>query len=779
MILSHRWLGRHLQDMPDPDVVVRGLEQLGLEVVGQSVYGDIFDTVELVEVISRTPHPDADHLSLVDVRREDGEVTRIVTGANNGFPGQRLWYAPPGTTLPDGRTLEVRDLRGIASPGMLLSAEELGYQAESSGDLWVWSGDEALGTRFSSVIGGADTLYEVELTPNIAQYLQSVRKVAGELSAIWNIPLVPLTEAFAYQSAPLAVVEDRERCSLYGVVRMRLRPGGVSPLWVQTLLRAVGHRIIHPAVDVTNFVMWDLGEPLHAFDARRVDLPIVVRSARTGERLTLLDGTDIELEGKDLVIADQHKVLALAGIMGGKDSGVSDDTEEILLECAHFEAPGIFKSYKKHNLLTDAASHFGKGTDPLAVFQAPVLAASLLRETQVLSEVGDSALIGDVPPERLVAYDPARIRTLMGTKWDDAAINDALQKMGYQLVGPSAVVPRHRHDVESVYDLAEDVGRYFGLDSIPQKLPVQTAGLAERQPAESLDEVLRDAVAGAGYQEVITRTFTDPELDARFDTGAVGDAVAVTNPLRDEERIMRRYLLGSLMEVVRYNRSRHDLPIRIFEVGRVFSRAGEEVREERELAVVLSLDPLSGYPPREEPSIYDLTGLFDYVCERMGWDAERRIFVGDGPSFLHPGRSQALVLNGREAGYVGELRPRIGDLYRVRRVGVLVLRYPSLSIGEVSHPGRPSRFQTVDRDLSLVIPDTVAYGAINDAISELDIAELRHTAPVDRFEGDFGTSLTIRLTFQSDQRTLTDVDVDGAVSRILAALDALGVALRQ
>ncbi len=779
MILSHRWLGRHLKEMPAPDVVVQGLEQLGLEVVGQSLYGDIFDTVELVEVVSRTPHPDADHLSLVDVRREGDKVTRIVTGANNGFAGERLWYAPPGTTLPDGRTLDVRDLRGIASPGMLLSPEELGYAAESSGDLWVWAGDEPLGTRFSAVIGGIDTLYEVELTPNIAQYLQSVRKVAEELSAIWDIPLVPVTEAFAYQRASLAVVEAEERCSLYGVVEMRIRPGGVSPLWVQTFLRAVGHRIIHPAVDVTNFVMWDLGEPLHAFDARRVDAPIVVRMARDGERLTLLDGTELELDGEDLVIADQHKVLALAGIMGGKDSGVADDTEEIVLECAHFEAPGIFKSYKKHNLVTDAALHFGKGTDPLAVFQAPVLAASLLRDGRVLHAVGGSTLVGTVPPERLVAYDPARIRALMGTDWDDRAIRAALEKMGYQLVGESAVVPRHRHDVESVYDLAEDVGRYFGLDSIPRKLPVQTAAMAERQPAESLDEVLRDAVAGAGYQEVITRTFTAPELDERFETGLAGAAVAVTNPLREEERIMRRHLLPSVMEVVRYNRSRHDLPIRIFEVGRVFGRDGDQVREERELAVVLSLEPRAGYPPQEEPSVYDLTGLFDYLCERLGWNAERRPFSGSAPPFLHPGRSQALMMDGREAGYVGELRPRIGDLYRVRRLGVLVLRYPSLEIGAVSHPGRPSRFQAVDRDLSLVIPEGVNYQGIRDAIRQLEIPELRHTTPVDRFEGDFGTSLTVRLTFQSDQRTLTDEDVEGAVSRILAVLEPLGVGLRQ
>lgn len=777
MILSHRWLKRHLPRLPDPETVARGLEQLGIEVAATTVYGENFKMVELVEVSSRTPHPNSDHMALVSVRRGSGETTQVVTGAQNGFPGDRLWYAPPGTTLPDGRTLDVKDLRGISSPGMLLSPEELGYQAKT-GELWIWHGEEPLGTTFLDVIGGLDTLYDLELTPNIAQYLQSVRRIAAELGALWDQPLEPLSQAFSYQGAPMVRVDVPDRCPLYGLVRISLVPGGVSPLWLQTLLRAVGHRIIHPAVDVTNFVLWDLGEPLHAFDARQVDGPIVVRLARPQEQLTLLDGQTLPLEPNDLVIADEKKALALAGIMGGLFSGVSDDTDEILLECAHFSAPGIFRSYKNHGLMTDAAQHFGRGTDPLTVFQAPVVVTQILEEAGLMRGVGASALVGTIADERLVRMDAGRIRDLLGVEWSGDQIRTALERFGYQVVGDTVVVPRYRHDVESLYDLAEDVARFYGLDAIPGRLPVQRTEPARRDKAAALEEDVRDLVASAGYNEVVTRTFTTPAVDAQYEWGASGTAVLVTNPLREEDSALRRFLLPSLLEVVRYNRSRHDLPIRIFEVGPVFQRMGDSVLEERELALVMSLEPITAFPRQEEPSIYDLTGIADYLAQRLGWGLYREPF-DEVPTFLHPGRAQRLAVDGKTVGYLGELRPRLAASYRARRLGVMVVRFPQSLERHTSHPGRPSRFPEVQRDLSVVVPAGVGYAAIETAIQGLQFETLRDVRPIDRFIGDFGTSLTVRMTFQSDQATLTDDAVDHDVRRILEALASMGVVLRQ
>ncbi len=777
MILSHRWLRRHLSELPEPADVVAGLEQIGVEVASKSPWGENFSSVELVQVVSRRPHPDSDHLSLVDVRRGSGEVTQIVTGASNGFPGDRLWYAPPGTTLPDGRTLEVRALRGIESPGMLLSPEELGFDAHT-GDLWVWSGAEPLGASFLEVIGGLDMLYELELTPNIAQYLQSVRHLAHELAAIWGMTLAPQVTPFAYQNEPLARIDAPERCPLYGLVAMKIKPGQSSPLWLQTLLRAVGHRIIHPAVDITNFVLWDLGEPLHAFDAKKVEGPIEVRLAKPGERLTLLDGRELALNVEDLVIADETKPLALAGIMGGIDSGVSADTEDIWLECAHFSAPGIFRSFKQHGLMTDAANHFGRGTDPWAVFDAPSFVAQVLEEAGILERVTSSTLQGELPAERRVDRDLARIRSLLGVDWSDDKLTHALDGFGYEREQDQVIVPRYRHDVETVYDLAEDVARFYGLDAIPRRLPEGRTALAKTSPRVAFDEEIRDLTASAGYQEVITRTLVSPDFE-KLSWETRGTPIRVANPLREEESELRSHILGSLLEVVRYNRARHSKPIRIFELGPVFRREGQEVQEGRELGVALSLEPDETYPHRETPSLYDLTGLADFLFERLGIaDGARRDTV-DGPRFLHPGRCQRLVIGDRPVGFVGELRPRLAQQYRVRRLGVLVMRIDQMPAQRISHPGRPSKFPEVERDLSLVIPGHISYQAIGEALSRLTIDTLSDVRPIDKFQGDFGTSLTIRLRFQSHQETLTDAVVDREIGRILGELRTIGVELRQ
>jgi phenylalanyl-tRNA synthetase beta chain len=776
MILSHRWLMRHLPGEWTHAEVADTLEQMGLEIASLSTWGDLYQSVELVEVSARAPHPNSDHLSLVQVRRGNGDTTQVVTGAANGFVGDRLWYAPPGAILPDGRTLEVRDLRGVASPGMLLSPEELGYQAYT-GDLWVWDGSEALGTTFLQAIGGADTLYEVELTPNIAQYLQSVRHVAAELAAIKNRPLNPGPPTFSYGSDSLVGNVDSARCPLYGVVRLSLKPQKASPLWMQTLLRAAGHRIIHPAVDVTNFVLWDLGEPLHAFDARQVSGPIQVRTAAEGETLTLLDGHVLNLSNEDLVIADREKALALAGIMGGERSGIADDTTEVLLECAHFSSLPIYRSMKAHGLMTDAAQHFGRGTDPGAVLQAPSLVIDVLRAAGILAGVDGSSLVGSLEPEREVSWSPGFIRRLLGTDWSDDQISQALTRLGYRLEANQAVVPRYRHDVESAYDLAEDVGRYYSLNSVPRTLPVQTVGLAARGWDQACEDEVRDVAAAAGYDEVMTRTFVSPELNRGFGS-AGGGVVTVTNPLREDESAMRTSILPSLLEVVRYNRSRHDLPIRIFEVGAVFEKVGGQVVESRELGVVLSLEPIPALPKLPDPSVYDLTALVDYVKARLGLALERREYPHP-PRYLHPGRVQEIAVDGVRAGYVGELRPRVAAEYRVRRLAVLVLRLPEGVKRHASKPGRPSRFPEVQRDLSVVVPDRVRYADIERAISQTDAAILRELRPIDRFAGEFGNSLTIRLTFQSDEMTLTDERVDATIAQIVAALAEIGVEMRQ
>ncbi|MCY0864566.1 MAG: phenylalanine--tRNA ligase subunit beta [Sulfobacillus sp.] len=777
MKLSHRWLARHLEAMPDPVRVQQGIEQLGIEVVGTSRFGHIFHTVELVEVISRVPHPDSDHLSLVDVRRGDGSVSRIVTGAANGFPGDRLWYGPPGTELPDGRVLERKSLRGVESPGMLLSAEELGFQA-TGGDLWVWSGPEPLGTRFLEVIGGEDLVYELEMTPSTASYLQSVRKIAEALAGLWGVSLKPLPSPFEFRQDPLARVEAEAACPRYGLVEMHVKPGQVSPLWMQVLLRSIGLRVIHPAVDATNFVLWDLGEPLHAFDASQVELPITVRLARPGETLTLLDGKTITLTPEDLVIADRVRALALAGVMGGQGSAVTENTRTIYLESAHFAAPGVFRSMRRHQLTTDAGLHFGKGTDPAMVDVAPTVVQVLLAEAGALAETGRSQVIGDLPAARRIVIEPDRIAALLGVDWSWEKMAAALEGFGYRVTGFTVTVPRERHDVETEYDVAEDIARFYGMDAVPSRLPVMPLTYAARDVSRTFLERLRDRCAESGMMEVVTRTLSSPEREAGLHI-ASWPPVMITNPLRDEERMLRRELLTSLLEVVRYNRARRDEPVNIFEVGAVFRRDGEEVVESYQLAMVLTLGSSPAYPSRSETTVHDLLARVIWITERLGW-AVHAADATDAPDYLHPGRSVRLVdSDGVELGWLGELRPRIAELFQARRLAVLLMDIPAHVTLVTSTPRRISRFPSVVRDLSLVVPPTRRYAEVLQTIRDNGGQWLQDVGLIDRFVGDFGQSWTFRLVFQATDRTLTDEAIDGEIQSILRHLDPLGITLRQ
>lgn len=780
MKLSHLWLKRYLPDLPDPDRVKAGLEQLGFEVASGESFGGEYATVELVAVLDRNPHPNADRLSVLTVRRGSGETVAVVTGARNGTPGQHLWYGPPGTRLPDGRTLATKTLRGVPSPGMLLSGDELGFHTGDE-DLWVWEGADPVGTRLMEVLGGEDFVYELELTPNLQVYAQSVIAIARELGAVLGLGPVKAPDPFDYgQSDDVVRVQVPDDCPLYGLVSLDLVPGATAPIWMQALLRAAGQRLIHPAVDITNFVLWDLGQPLHAFDADRVTLPIEVRRARPGEVLELLDGQTVTLTPHDLVIADGQGPLALAGVMGGTRAAVTEKTRRVWLECAQFDASLIFSTVRKRGLFTDAGLHFGKGTDPQAVMQAPTRVLEVLTESGALSAVGKSVLQGRFPPPRRVGYDPERIRGLLGGPWSDAQITQALEAMGHRVEGSWVTLPSWRHDVEGTADLAEDVARFIGIDHIPERLPVMATTLGHVPFAVRFFERLRDLWAEAGYWEVVTRRFSSEAREGILERRAAEKALTLTNPLRDEENRMRTDLLTSLLEVMMANRGRRDWPLSLFEVAPVFTVHGDRVQETMELAVVQILEPAERYPRGPDPSILDLKGALAWVARRLNWPL-RMEPDRDPPGYLHPGRTVA-IYDGKGAprGHLGELRPRVAEYFRARRVGVLVMTAdaakPPKTDGVRPHP---SKYPEVVRDLSLVVSEAISYRQLTEWIAQVAVRDLKRVVLVDRFLGNFGLSLTLRLTFQSERKTLTDAEVDEAIAKILSKLGEAGVTIRQ
>ena len=779
MIASYRWLQRFVPELPSPDVVGEKLTQLGWEVVSKKPWGLWYESVELVEITKRVKHPHADHLSLITVRRRDNVLTTVVSGASNGFAGDRVWYAQPGTRLIDGRILETVTMRGIDSPGMLLSAHELGFEAGPQ-DLWIWDGDQPLGTHFLDVLGGMDTVFELELTPNLAIFGQNMRALSRELAASLSLPWNSRSTEFSYGRVPMANVIDAQACPIYGLAEFRMRPDALTPLWNQILLKSIGQRLIHPAVDLTNFVLWDIGQPLHAFDADKVDGKIEVRNAVDGEVLATLDGSERTLSSYDLVIADQNRALALAGVMGGSGSAVSLETTRILLESAHFDAQRIFQTMRRHQIYSDAALHFGKGTDPHAVVTAPAQYQNLLAEMGILEEIGPSQMIGIIPPSRQVPFNPQGIRQLLGVGWSDERILDGLERLGFEKGETGIVIPSDRHDVEGTPDLAEEVARLYGLDEIEPRMFVVSASPGRPSTRVSYQELIRNSLAAAGYWEVITRSFTSPSRIQRAGMRPSPDVINVVNPLRDEETLLRPSLLPGMLETLESNRARRDISLSLFELAPVYTRETPDFWQYDELTVVRTLEARKRYPRPDSPHLLELKGTLEWLNQKCGMGLSWKQ-VPSGPEFMHPGRLLAIYRrDGSVVGYLGEVRPRIAQRYHAKRIGVWFMRIsddPGVEIA--SRIRRPMRYPEVVRDLSLIVPQGVSYQTIWEISHQLQSSILQSLTPIDHYRGDFGHSWTFRLVFQSEDKTLTDEEVERVIQQFLQLTQDLGVTMRQ
>ncbi|MHB1956783.1 MAG: phenylalanine--tRNA ligase subunit beta [Sulfobacillus sp.] len=779
MKISHRWLARHLVNMPGPQSVADALLQMGIEISAMQGWGDSYACVELVEIRAREPHPNADHLSVVTVRRGDGTESIVVTGADNGFPGDRVWYAPPGTLLPDGRVLQTVLMRGIPSPGMLLSASELGFH-DTTGDLWLYHGDLAPGSVFLDAVGGTDTVYELELTPNLAVFDQSVVGIARELAAVLHLTLRPLAPPYKYGDATdLVRVQASDACPLYGLSAFDVRNLTSSPLWLQALLLSIGVRVIHPLVDITNFILWDLGQPLHAFDRDKVVLPIAVRLAKPGEQLLMLDGTDRSLSPEDLVIADQEGPIALAGIMGGQRTAIGPSTEHVLVESAHFESTRIFRSMRRHHFMSDAALHFGKGTDPAILPVAAQATRELLESFGGQVAIGPSVMVGSEPNLRKIRLEPERIRSLLGVDWSVEVIEDALKRLRFDVHDGWVTVPSNRHDVLMTEDLCEEVARVLGLDAIPVTLPISAATPGTRDPRVSFEERLRDLLAEAGYWEVVTRPFWSSARSI-LEMAVPGETIRLTNPLRDEEEELRTSLLPHVLEVVGYNRARRDQPISVFEIAPVYQKQQGKPEEIMQLAVAETLEEYPQYPKGQDLGIYRLKGTLEWVNHRLNLRVAESLDAAV-PDFMHPGRSVALVDHRRQVvGFLGELRPRLAVHFHAKRIAVLSLWSigvaPNAATGIVPSP---SRYPEVLRDLSLLIPENTHYGTIAAQIEANRPNDLKSFRLIDVFAGEWGRSMTVRMVFQSREKTLTDSEVDGQIGLLLGNLAQRQITIRE
>jgi len=792
MRFSESWL-REWVDLAEVDTraLVAQLTMAGLEVDAVEPAAPPFEGVVIGLVEAVEPHPDAMKLRVCPVDAGQGETLQIVCGAANVAAGMRVPVALVGANLPGGLRIKRARLRGVESFGMICSAAELGL-AESSTGIMPLDADAAIGEDLRRWLGLDDQCIELDLTPDRGDCL-SLAGVAREVGVINRTPLHPpamepvpasLEDCFpVHLDAPTA-------CPRYACRVIRgIDPAAVSPLWLRERLRRSGLRSISPVVDVTNYVLLELGQPMHGFDLRRVDGEIRARMARPGERLALLNGEKIDLRDDTLVIADARRPVALAGIMGGAETAVAEGTRDILLESAFFAPAAISGKARSYGLATDSSHRFERGVDPRLQTQAVERATRLLLDIVGghPGPVVDVASSAHLPERQWLRLRRERIRRVLGLALDDTDVEDILGRLGMELQtteeGWQVLPPTSRFDILLEVDLIAEIGRIHGYDNIPVTHGL-SAARTKAPPEAALDlGRVRGTLVGRGYHEVITYSFVSPELQELVDPD--GAPLALANPISSDMAVMRTSLWPGLIQAARQNQARQERRVRIFETGLRFRTDGGPLRQESVLSglVTGTALPEQWGAPSRLVDFYDLKADLDAVLATTGAAEAFRYVPAEHPA-LHPGQTARVEREGDAIGLTGMLHPAAG--VRLDMDGNAFLFEISLeALGQGVLPAfKPlSKFPAVRRDLAVVLPEDVEHRRVRDCILAAEPELLRKIVLFDVYHGekiDSGLkSLALGLIFQAPSQTLTDGDVEGAVARVLARLgDELGARLR-
>lgn len=783
MKFSENWLRELVEIKADRAALAHALTMAGLEVEELTPLGDDLTGVLVAGIIATEKHPEADRLQVCTVDVGQGASLQIVCGAPNARVGIKVPLAMVGATLPGGIAIKAARLRGVESSGMLCSAKELGIDADASGLLELPS-DAPTGQSLAAYLGLPDASFELKLTPNRPDCLGLVG-LAHDVAALFGSTVkVPEQVAAAVTShirRGIRLEAGKDAPRYLGRIVEGIDPSARTPLWLAERLRRAGLRPISAVVDVTNYVMLELGQPLHAFDNDALQGDIVVRHARPGETLKLLDASEAKFDEGFVLIADEQKPLAVAGVMGGFDSRVTDVTRNIFLESAHFAPAAIMGRARKLGLHTDASHRFERGVDP----QLPQRA--LERATELLLAIaGGNAgpvLLAENPADLTqpasVNLRRARLQRVLGVSVADAEVTRIFTALGMQVEvtadGWQVTAPSSRFDIEREEDLIEEVARIFGYDNIPTHSPAGALTLAI-EPEARIDELaLREQLAARGYYEAVSLSFVAADLLASW--GFTERLVPLANPLSADLAVMRPSLLPGLIEALRHNRARQQERVRLFEVARVFG-AGDPPLETPSLAIVASGNARAeqwGEPSRTL-DFHDIKGDLDAL---LAWGGEplRWSVHADGlPGWLHPGRGARVARDGETVGYLGALHPQLArSLDLGADVHVLELALGPLLARRLPHAQAVPRFPAVRRDIAMDLPEIVSWSQIEQIVRRTLGERLKELRLFDRYSGkgvEAGRkSLAMGLILQDASRTLTDDDADRCVREAVAALE--------
>ncbi|MGE4532218.1 phenylalanine--tRNA ligase subunit beta [Halomonas sp.] len=792
MKFSEQWLREWVSPQLGTQALADQITMAGLEVDAVAPVAATFAGVVVAEVLERTPHPDADKLSLCRVDDGSGEPVQVVCGAPNVAAGQRVPFARVGAVLPGDFKIKKAKLRGQESRGMICSASELGLEEETSPGILELPGSAPVGEDFRAWLGLDDHTIEVDLTPNRGDCL-SLKGLAREVGVLNRLPVtgpeVVAVPATHDETFPVRV-EDGERCPRYlGRLIKGVDVAAETPLWMVERLRRGGVRSIDPVVDVTNYVMLELGQPLHAFDRANLHGAVIVRLAREGERLVLLDGQEVSLDASTLVIADERGPLAIAGVMGGEHSGVSAETRDIFLESAFFTPLAVAGQARTYGLHTDASHRFERGVDPLLAREAAERATALLLEI-VGGEAGplvEVAHAEHLPASRRVMLRAARLEQALGKALPAAEVGEILERLGLVVEagesGWEAAVPSWRFDLAIEEDLIEEVARIHGYNRLPVRRPQARLGLRPDHEARTPLGRLRRQMVARGYQEAVTYSFVAPELQKALLPEAVSPVLA--NPISSDLSVMRASLFPGLVRALQHNLNRQQSRVRLFETGLVFRGELDDLAQVPMLGALAcgARDPEGWAAGRERVDFFDLKGDLESLLA-MGGEADAWRFEPAQHPALHPGQSARLLHRGEEAGWIGTLHPAVRAELGLKVDAVLFeVRLDALTQGRVPAFTPLSRYPEVRRDLAFLVDEDLPVQALLDTLRGQAGEWLGECRLFDVYQGkgvpEGRKSVALGLTWQHPSRTLNDEEINELVDAIVnESRQHLGAELR-
>jgi phenylalanyl-tRNA synthetase beta chain len=782
MRISIDWLSEWLGRAPEAQDLAERLTMAGLEIEAVEPAAPPLPGIVVGEILERGKHPDADTLSVCQVST-GAETVQIVCGAPNARAGMKAPLATIGAKLPGGMEIRKAKLRGVESFGMLCSARELGLSEDAAG-LMDLPTELATGVSLADALRLDDTILEVNLTPNRGDCM-SVQGVAREAALLMDLELSgPKAVVVPAQSSDRFPVELEKGagCARFAARVIRgVRPQAQSPLWMRERLRRAGLRPISAIVDVTNYVMLELGQPMHAYDLRELDGGIVVRRAKQGETLKLLDGREVTLDPTVMIIADRAKPLALAGVMGGDHSGISDQTTDVLLEVAFFLPDAVAGRGRRYGLVTDASQRFERGVDPTLQERAIERATQLLLECAggVPGPVEVTELKDELPVRTPVRFRPDRARTVIGAPVsdDDMATIFARLGMGIQRAGSQWQVtgPPWRFDIAIEEDLVEEVARVYGFGRIPETDALVREAMPALTETRVALETVADLLVQRGYFEAITYSFVDPELQRMFCPDEA--ALELRNPIAADLAAMRVSLWPGLVKALLENQRRQQSRVRLFEIGRRFNLTGATLAEVPVVAGVAAGAALpEQWGAKSEPvDFFDARADIEALFRATGASGEIR-FVADRHPALHPGQTARILRDGQPVGWLGRLHPELERRLDLTYSAIVFeIETDSGLAARVPQHREISRFPAVRRDIAVIVDESVSVQSLLDSVRASAGALLTELNAFDIYRGAGITpgrkSVAIGLNLQDISRTLTDVDTDAVVARVVSDLE--------